>query len=369
VNFAILGSRGYPSTYSGYETLVRHLAPYIAEAGHSSTVYSRAEGGPTHARTWDVGGVRCIRTPGIESKSLSTLSFGLTSTIDALFRKFDAVLVLNIANGYWLPILRTAAPTAVNTDGLEWKRGKWNRVAQSVFHSGAKLSARYATTLVADSVVIGRIWRSEFDRDSTFIPYGAPVLSHVGDDELQQLGLAGRRFVLAVARLVPENNVDLMLDALERLADKDLIGVVVGTGVGGPPIETRLKTMAAEGRVIWPGHVSNQRLLDQLWANCAVYVHGHSVGGTNPSLLQAMGAGAPVVALNTPFNAEVIRNDAQLYESSADDLAAKIAAVLDSPSLREGLIAKGKKEVAERYSWDDVCRRYLDMLVELGTAR
>jgi glycosyltransferase involved in cell wall biosynthesis len=368
VNFAILGSRGYPSTYSGYETLVRHLAPYLHQAGHTISVYSRAPG-PTRGRTWDVDGVRCIRTPGIESKSLSTLSFGLTSTVDALSRKFDAVLVLNIANGYWLPLLRIAAPTAVNTDGLEWKRGKWNRVAQSVFHTGARLTARYATELIADSTVMADIWRAEFGKKSTFIPYGAPVLSDVGDDELERFALRGRRFVLVVARLVPENNVDLTLDALERLAAEDVIGVVVGEGVGGPPIEARLRALASEGRLIWPGHVDSQRLLDQLWANCAVYVHGHSVGGTNPSLLQAMGAGAPVVALNTPFNAEVIGNDAQLYEPSAEDLAARIDAVLASPTLRREFVEGDKKAVAERYSWDDVCKSYLDVLVGLAAAR
>jgi glycosyltransferase involved in cell wall biosynthesis len=366
MNFAILGTRGYPSTYSGYETLVRHLAPYLAEAGHRVTVYGRSQPDWTDARQWEVNDVRCIKTIGIRSKSLSTLSFGLSSATDALFRHFDAALVLNIANGFWLPLLQTSVPAAVNTDGLEWKRGKWNRFAKSVFHQGARFTARYATELIADSTVIRDIWRAEFARDSTFIPYGAPILDDVGNGELDQLGLRGRKYALVVARLVPENNIDLALDALEILADNDMIGVVVGSGVGPSPIESRLRAMTTEGRLIWPGHIENQALLDQLWTNCAVYIHGHSVGGTNPSLLQAMGAGAPTLALDTPFNAEVIRDAGQLYRADPHELANRIESLLLNADLRADIAARQRRRIADFYSWDEVCAGYLSVLERIA---
>jgi glycosyltransferase involved in cell wall biosynthesis len=365
VNFAILGSRGFPSTYSGYETLVRHLAPALCDAGHRVTVYSREPVG--RGRVWDVDGIRCIATPGIPGKSLSTPTFGLTSSVDAAFRDFDAILVVNIANGFWLPLLRLArTPTAVNTDGIEWERGKWNRTAQSVFRRGAKFCARHASELICDSHAIGDIWRELFDRDSTFIPYGAPVLPEVGKDRLASFGLADRPYLLSVARLVPENNVDLTLDAADLLAERELTTVIVGSSVGDSPIADRLRRLTKKGRVVWLGHVSDQDLLNQLWANCTVYVHGHSVGGTNPSLLQAMGAGAPTIALDTRFNAEVIDAPEQLYRADVGDLRSRIEWLLDSPSAREEIAARQRRRIAEHYSWDAVCAGYCGVLEGLG---
>src|SRR5579863_6883118 len=136
LRIAILGSRGFPSTYGGYETLVRRLAPYIVRAGHDVTVYCRTR--DEGRRTWVNEDVRCIATPGRDTKSLSTLSFGMTATFDACFRRFDAILVLNIANGFWLPLLRAArTPFAVNTDGIEWERGKWSVAGRPAFRAGA----------------------------------------------------------------------------------------------------------------------------------------------------------------------------------------------------------------------------------------
>jgi glycosyltransferase involved in cell wall biosynthesis len=365
VNFAILGSRGFPSTYSGYETLVRHLAPALAEAGHSVTVYCREPG--NKGRIWEHEGIRCIATFGLQGKSLSTPTFGLTSSIDAVFRNYDAVLVVNIANGFWLPFLRLSnTPTAVNTDGIEWERGKWNRTAQSVFRQGAKLCARHASELICDSHGIGEIWSELFGRDSTFIPYGAPVLTDVGTDRLASVGLIDRPFLLSVARLVPENSVDLTLDAIELIEDRDLTTVIVGSSVGPSQIADRLRRLADEKKLVWLGHVSDQELLNQLWSNCRVYVHGHSVGGTNPSLLQAMGAGAPTLALDTRFNAEVMGQPEQLYRAEAADLATKIEWLLDSSSARAQISDRQRRRIAGHYSWDSVCSSYLSVLEGLA---
>jgi glycosyltransferase involved in cell wall biosynthesis len=365
VNFAILGSRGFPSTYSGYETLVRHLAPALTEAGHSVTVYSREPAGKR--RVWEHEGIRCIATFGLQGKALSTPTFGLTSSIDAVFRNYDAVLVVNIANGFWLPFLRLSkTPTAVNTDGIEWERGKWNRTAQSVFRHGARLCARHASELICDSHGIGEIWSELFGRDSTFIPYGAPVLTDVGTDRLASVGLGDRPFLLSVARLVPENSVDITLDAIELLEDRDLTTVIVGSSVGPSEIADRLGRLADEDRVVWLGHVADQKLLNQLWANCTVYVHGHSVGGTNPSLLQAMGAGAPTLALDTRFNAEVVVEPEQLYRAEVGDLSTRIEWLLNSSSTRDDIAARQRRRIATDYSWDQVCDTYREVLEGLA---
>ncbi len=214
MKLAIIGSRGFPSTYGGYETLVRHIAPEWVGQGHEVTVYCRQR--PERSRSTSVEGVRCIWTPGFDSKSWSTLSFGASSHVDAALRGYDAALVLNVANGFYLPLLKARGiPTVVNTDGIEWERGKWSKTAQKVFYRGAAMAARHADVLVADSQAIARIWQRLFDVSARFIPYGAPVLDGVRDDRIRSLGLTPRTYALVVARLIPENNVELTLDALE----------------------------------------------------------------------------------------------------------------------------------------------------------
>jgi glycosyltransferase involved in cell wall biosynthesis len=365
MNFAILGSRGFPSTYGGYETLVRYLARHMAQSGHEVTVYCRTR--DENRRTWMTEDVRCIATPGHDTKSLSTLTFGMTATLDASFRRFDAILVLNIANGFWFPVLRAArTPFAVNTDGIEWERGKWSRLGRAAFRAGAWMTARNAGALVCDSQAIGVIWKELFGRDSTFIPYGAPVLSEVGRDRLEAAGVRSEPYLLAVARLIPENNVELTLDALELLGDQAPQAVIVGSANFDSPIERRLQEIGTAGRVKWLGHVDDQQLLTQLWSNSAVYVHGHSVGGTNPALLQALGAGAPTLALDTPFNAEVLPLPEQLFPRDAGVLAEHINSVIRSSERQQRMRLAGQRIITERYSWDDACQRYTDLLVELA---
>lgn len=356
---AILGSRGYPSTYGGYETAVRFIARDWVERGIKVTVYCRER--ENNLRSWNSAGVLCRWTPGIENKSFSTLTYGLTSHADAAHRSFDAALVLNIANGFFLPMLRGAGiGTALNTDGIEWKRDKWGTVARKVFLAGARASARYADVLVADSRGIADIWQEKFGVESTYIPYGAPVVNSAGEGRVRAIGLEPGTYALVVARLIPENNVDLTLDALEIGAQFPL--VVVGDANYSSPIVGRLNRLQERGLVRWLGHVSDQELLTQLWSNSGVYIHGHSVGGTNPALLQALGAGAPTIALDTVFNREVVANEEQLYPCDPVELGNLTRRILTEPELRSRWSALGKKKVAERFSWSDVSEQYLDAL-------
>lgn len=360
LRLAIVGSRGFPSTYGGYETLVRYLARDWTARGHSVSVYCRTR--EEVRRTWTTEGVRCINTPGWDSKNLSTLSYGLTSHVDAALRGYDAALVLNVANGFFLPLLRARGiGTVVNTDGIEWERGKWGTAAQSVFRKGAGLSARYADILVADSEAVAEVWKSMFRRDSVFVPYGAPVVADVPRTRVEALGLVPGQYALAVARLIPENNIDLFADVLDA-SPTPIPAVVVGNAVATSPIEERLQALQKRGRVKWLGHVVDQELLTALWAHCGVYVHGHSVGGTNPALLQALGAGAPTLALNTRYNIEVLGDGPQMFPHDPAMLAQMIGEVLRQPELQQRFRVAGQTIVRERYQWDDVCERYLEAL-------
>jgi len=369
MRFAILGSRGYPSSYGGFETLVRHLAPYLADLGHEVVVYGRKRAFETNDQAHR--SVTVINTWGIDRKSASTLTYGLTASRHLAHTKCDTALVLNVANGFHLRRLRNAGiPTCVNVDGLEWLRAKWGHLARTAFKRGALLTARYADTLIFDSLALQPVWAQHFGRDGEFIPYGADVMA-LGDDArsaLHQAGLPAGDYVLVVARVVPENNIDLLLDAMEMLNPRPRI-VVVGAGNYEHETVRRLNRLDRAGEILWLGHVSDQHLLQQLWACCGTYWHGHSVGGTNPALLQALGAGAPTLALDTPFNREVLANDAQLVPGDAALIAERVGRILGSSELQVNMKTAGQAIVATRYRWADVCQRYGEVLLKLAAGR
>jgi glycosyltransferase involved in cell wall biosynthesis len=250
----------------------------------------------------------------------------------------------------------------VNVDGLEWEREKWGKIAKRVFRNGANATARWATRLIADSQAIAEIWANEFSREPVFIPYGGTIQSRTGGSRaFRDLKLKSSDYVLVVARLAPENNVDLALDAIEMFEQRPEL-IVVGSANYANETERRLHALQKAGKAKWLGHVADQELLNDLWSHCGAYVHGHSVGGTNPALVQALAAGAPTLALATEFNREVIGNQQQLYEPNRDDLARKLKQLLKDSGLRERFVRHGQARVAANYQWKDVCAAYLDEL-------
>jgi glycosyltransferase involved in cell wall biosynthesis len=342
---------------------VRRLAPWLVGRGHDVCVYGRAGLRGRPARLITADGVRVHETRGLSSKSLSTLSHGATASFDAARTKPDVVLALNVANGIWLPALRLrGVPVVVNVDGIEWKRAKWGVAARTTFRLGAHMTARLANQLVADSEEIARIWNEEFDVQPTFIPYGADIERDVRSDRVHDLGLVREGYVLVVARLVPENNVDLLLDALDLMGPTP--AVIVGSANYRYGLEDRLRHRSDGGLLRWLGHVEDQELLRQLWAHAGAYFHGHSVGGTNPALLQALGLGAPVIAIDTPFNREVLRSEDRLVEPRAEAVAARLTHLLADEGERERAREFGQATICDSYRWNDVLARYERLLLE-----
>lgn len=374
-SIAIIGSRGYPSSYGGFETFVGRLAPYLRDEGVDVTVYCREGSVAADSRVDEFEGVRRVHSRGWNTTSASTLTHGFSSFRDARRRSFDAALVLNVANGFFLPMLhRAGTPTAVNVDGLEWERGKWGPTARRVFRYGARCTARFADQIVVDSAALCDVWQNQFGRSSRYIPYGGDVVSRIGaaHDEVSRIGIDPGSYVLVVARLVPENNVDLALDALAAL-DFEIPVVIVGSASGTTPLEERLRDLDARyDNFRWLGHVDNQRLLRQLWQHCALYVHGHSAGGTNPALLQALGYGAPTLAFDSVFNREVLTgSDDCFFPADAEILTKMISDFVGDAARCEATSARNQRIIADRYSWADVCAQYTSMLFSLAgrTAR
>lgn len=360
----VIGTRGYPSYYGGFETAVRRIAPALADGGWDVVVYGRPGATRPECSARDHR-VRTVETRGIESKSLSTLTYGLTAVLHALREKPDVALVMNVANGFWLPLLRLRGiPTLVNVDGIEWDRAKWNPAAKAVFRAGARMTARWATQILVDARAIGDRWRREFGREGLFAPYG-------GDDTPAQPvepGLTPRGYALFVARFVPENTVAEFLEAAATIAEHHDVVIVGSSGYGGELDDAAAALAERNPRVHWLGHLSDDRRLHALWQHAGAYFHGHSVGGTNPALVQAMMLGAPTVARDTVYNREVLGDAARYVTPDAATIASTVLALLADPRLQSDLAADARRRAESEYTWPIVCGRYVDALGDLAAA-
>ncbi|MCT9001928.1 glycosyltransferase [Microbacterium memoriense] len=362
---AIIGTRGYPSYYGGFETAIRKLAPYLVDQGWDVTVYSR----PGATRPDDPERdprVRVIQTWGLEKESLSTLTYGFTAARHAAKEKPDVALVMNVANGFWLPALKRARiPTLVNVDGIEWDRAKWGRVAKWLFRTGAKLTAKYASELVVDAVAIGDRWETDFGRRGVFIPYGGTAI----DTAPVPLGYEPGGYALVVARFVPENTIPEFLSAAAQISREYPVVIVGSTGYGGELDESARRLAEQHANVRWLGHVNDDGLLFALLNNAGAYFHGHSVGGTNPALVQAMACGAPIVARDTIYNREVLGEQGTYVSPVPEAITRSVQAMISSPYEQERARHNARERSERLYTWDLVCSRYDQTLKELANAR
>jgi glycosyltransferase involved in cell wall biosynthesis len=363
VAVAIIGTRGYPSYYGGFETAVRKLAPYLADQDWDVTVYGRDGSTKTDDPDRDAR-VRTVKTRGLESKSISTLSYGLTASFHAARRRPKVALVMNVANGYFLPILRMRGiKTLVNVDGIEWDRAKWNWLAKTVFKVGAKLTAKFADAIVVDSHEIGRRWRDDFGRDGIFIPYGGDVPPPLPVEP----GLSHGDYVLVVARFVPENTIPEFIEAAANIAQQHPVVIVGSSGYGGD-LDDRVQDLAKTNSNIHAmGHISDDARLLALWQHAGVYFHGHSVGGTNPTLVQAMATGTPIVARDTTYNREVLGDSGIFTAPEPDAISSAILGLMGDSARRADQSAALFQRSREVYTWPLVCASYSDALHALLT--
>ncbi len=275
-------------------------------------------------------------------------------------------MLFNPANGPFVPILRAAGiRTVVHFDGLDAERAKWGRFGRAYFRAAARLSVWLADDVIADLQAIAEYVSSRYGREPTYIAYGAPILRPAAD-LLPRIGLDSGRFHLVVSRFEPENNLAMIVDGY-GLSAASVPLMVVGSGRHASTYRAQVMSSAGPD-VRFLGAIWDQELLDQLYGHCVSYLHGHSVGGTNPSLLRAMGAGAPVIAYDVVFNRETA-GDAARYFRDAPGVASAIAADdLD----RGGAIARGeegRRRAGQRYVWDDVTAAYeamFERLIERG---
>jgi glycosyltransferase involved in cell wall biosynthesis len=364
LSIGVYGARGVPSTYSGYETFLTTLLPELVERGHEVTMYCRTGEG-MESTPWK--GVQRKVLPALPGKSFNTLSHGLVAAIAARVKRHDVVLAVNVANAAYTVVGRaTGQPTVLNTDGQEWDRGKWGNTAKKVFHGSAQIAGRCASGLIADCKAMGDIYRDDFDSDSTVIPYCAPALDWEADpSHVTQHGLTPGDYLIIAGRLNPENNIHRVAEAVVE-SDLELPLVVLGAANYDSPVVSHLKELAdADPRIRLLGHVGSRPEFLDLLHHAKAYLHGHSVGGINPSIVEAMSVGSRVVAFDTTFNREALGEAGATFTFDNDGLGEAVRAVLASTDEEDTAIrAAAAARIVEEYSLDSVVSAYEQLLIE-----
>lgn len=355
----MIGTRGVPANYGGFETAVEEIGTRLVRSGHKVDVYCRNAGQKVSAYR----GMRLINLPAVRRRSLETLSHTGLSVLHAVASRPDAAILFNAANAPFIPILRSAGiPVAVHMDGLEWQRQKWVGAGARYYRRAEARAARSGAPLIADARGIANHLKAEYGVTSHFIPYGAPI-TDAGQDRLAEFGLTSFGYHLVVARFEPENHVHMIVRGY--LESEGTLPLVV---VGGAPYSNdyqgEISQLAALGDIRLTGSIWDQGLLTQLYGNCRSYLHGHSVGGTNPSLLRAMGSRAPVSAFDVTFNREVAGENARYFQDSAS-VAAAILLDEQRPEDARTRGEAGQRHVANHYRWDSVARDYESLLLSM----
>jgi len=349
MRIAMIGTRGVPARYGGFETAVEEIGSRLASQAHEVVVYCRNPG----QRIAHYRGMRLVNLPTLRLKAGETLSHSLLSAAHAVIAaKPDVAFVFNPSNAPVIPLLQAAGiPVAVNMDGLESQRAKWAGAAARYIRWAEQRAMTSADAVIADSRVIAEEVARRSGRRAVYIPYGAGP----ADPRPELLGewdLAEHGYVLVVARFEPENQVDRIVAAYTEVPGS-LPLVVVGDSPYSREHAQRIRHLAAaDSRIRLLGAVHDQPLLDTLYWGARLYVHGHSVGGTNPSLLRAFRT-APVLAYDTPFSREVMGFAAAGYWIDQERLSSALAAQLARPRF-----PALTDRVDARYDWERVTDDY-----------
>ena len=357
MRIAILGTRGIPANYGGFETFAEEISTRLTARGHQVTVYCRERYSESSYR-----GVRLQYLPTIRHKYFDTVAHTCVSTLHLLAHRVDVALYCNGANAiftFWPRLL--GMPVALNVDGIERKRKKWNRLAKAWYLLSEWLATFCPSAVITDAVTIQDYYRQKYGKESVFIPYGAEVGKIAETGIVRQLGLEPGRYFLYVSRLEPENHPLEVRQAFESV-ETPLQLALVGDAPYAPEYIRRVRD-TSDPRVVMPGAIYGEGYR-QLGSHCFAYIHATEVGGTHPALIEAMGRGALVLYRNTPENAEVTGDCGIPFEPA--ELAAKIRAVLEmSEEEREVYRRRAFERIRQRYSWDAVTDAYERLLRDL----
>jgi glycosyltransferase involved in cell wall biosynthesis len=359
MRIALLGTRGIPANYGGFETFAEELSARLVKRGHPVAVYCRTNNVPKRATPYR--GVDLKFLPTIPHKYFDTLAHTAISTVHALFGGYDAILYCNSANAVFSFAPRLiGVPTALNVDGLERGRRKWNKLGQAWYSLSERLSCWLPSETITDAAVIQKYYAERYNKSSQMIAYGADFEKESSTGALERLGLEPGQYFLYVSRMEPENNALLVAKAFARTSVPQRLALV-----GDAPYAAdylREVRSAPDSRIVMPGGIYGKGYRE-LQSHCLAYIHATEVGGTHPALIEAMGRGAPTLYLETPENAEVAGDAGMPFGNSEKALAAlieKTAAM--APAELEQWGRRAEERARGRYDWEHVADRYENLL-------
>lgn len=358
----ILGTRGVPAAHGGFETFAEHLALYLVQHGWQVTVYCQQDGaGEVHEDNWE--SVHRIHIPVTQSGARGTIAFDWKSTLHAA-REPGLVLTLGYNTAVFCAIYRlNGVPNLINMDGVEWRREKWTWLERTWLYLNERAGSLLGNHLIADHPEIkAHLMRHAHERKITMIPYGANQIESADTSLLDAYGLTPGKYAILIARPEPENSILEVVKAFSR-KKRGLKLVVLGKYNPDESSYQKLVMQAASSEVLFPGAIYEKPIIQSLRFHARLYVHGHKVGGTNPSLVEALGAGSAVLAQDNKFNRWVAGNGAH-YFSDEQECATELDALLSDDDMINGMKQASQKRFLEELTWDKVLSAYESLLLK-----
>jgi len=363
MKIAILGTRGIPNNYGGFEQCAEYLGAGLVKKGFEVSVYN-SHGHPYQKKEWN--GVEIIHCYDPENKlgTAGQFIYDLNCILDARKRNFDVILQLGYtSNSVWGWLLPQKSIVTTNMDGMEWKRTKYSGITRKFLQYAEKLGVKYSDYLISDSIGIQQYLNKKYKKQSVFIPYGAHLFNNNNAVVLKELGLTPYNYDMLVARLEPENSIEIILDGVAKSNAKRTF-LVVGnhqTAYG----ELLKKKYSQTGEIKFVGGIYDIEKLNNLRYYSNLYFHGHTVGGTNPSLLEAMASNSLICANDNPFNKYILGSDA-MYFTNADDVAMHLSTSKCSNEKYQQVIYNNRRKIEEIYNWDLIIDQYANHFYQIA---
>ena len=362
MKIGILGTRGVPNFYGGFEQFAAYLSQYLKEKGHEVIVYSSSLH-PYQLNEWN--GVKLVHCKDLEDKigTAGQFVYDYNCIRDARKRKFDILLQLGYtSSSVWAFLLPKQPIIVTNMDGLEWKRTKFSKPIQQFLKMAERWAVKSSDHLVADSIGIHAFLNKKYKVESTYIAYGAEVFDNANHLPLEQYGVKPNEYAMLIARMEPENNIETILDGMSDATFKHPFLVIGKTE--NDYSKYLIETYKKDERIRFLGGIYDLELLNNLRYHSKYYFHGHSVGGTNPSLLEAMASSAFIVAHDNVFNRSVLEKHALYFSSSSE-----ITTILDESADQE-TVQKYKQcnlsKIRTQFSWNSILQAYEDLFIKLA---
>ncbi len=358
----VLGIRGVPAQHGGFETFAEYLCRYLVARDWNVTVYCQEEGGgPIYQSEWE--DVKRIHIPVKNTGPLGTIIFDLKSVIHSL-RHDGVFLTLGYNTAIFNMLHRLIGKrNVINMDGIEWKRQKWGLVAKTWFWLNERFGCWFGNHLVADHPLIADHLASRVSRDKiTMIPYGGREILEADEQVLSEYGLVKNNYAILIARAEPENSILEVVTSFST-QQRDTKLVVLGNYQPETNAYHRAVVQAASDEVIFPGAIYEAEKVGALRFFSRVYVHGHQVGGTNPSLVEALAAGNPVLAHENKFN-QWVAKDGAIYFSDVSSASCAFDQLFSDDALIESLQSASRDNFQKNFQWDDILCQYEQLLMK-----